>query len=104
LAVADGPILCLIASWGKPMRKHDGQQVTRLLLDFSCQPVWPEIEVTELGNNVVLANGLTDESIILLKKLLSLPFYCKTWPYENLSGMSLSDVAILYMQLVGGTP
>lgn len=82
-----------------------GEDRLRIIFDFGKAPTWPEIpESTECGNNIIVANGLTSESIVLLKRLLSLPFYAQNWPYNNLSGMSLADIAVLYAQLLGETP
>lgn len=87
------------------MGNKRGQDHLRIIFDFSTAPKWPEVpEEIECGNNIILANGLTSESIVLLKRLLSLPFYAQKWPYESISGMSLTDVAILYSQLLGETP
>jgi hypothetical protein len=87
------------------MANNRGQDRLRIIFDFSKAPKWPELpEEVECGNNVILANGLTSESIILLKRLLSLPFYADKWPYQAIDGMSLADVATLYFQLIGETP
>lgn len=76
----------------------------RLFVNLDNAPNWPEVpDSTECGNNIILANGLTNDSIILLKFLLSLPFYMDRWPFQELSGFSKTDVAILYSQLIGGT-